>query len=180
LYGTTIYGGAAKGGTIFRTAPSGDLRVIDGSKGAPDGEGPFAGLVALNGAVYGTTEYGGTSDEGLGTVFKVTPAGKKTILHNFARGSDGANPRAGLLNVNGTLYGTTYAGGASNNGTVFKMTPAGKETVIYSFKGGPAGGGPMAGLIDVGGTLYGTTQGHTQGLGTVFKITTSGVETRAP
>ena len=36
---------------------------------------------------------------------------------------DGAVPRAGLLNVNGTLYGTTAAGGSSKAGTVFSLTP---------------------------------------------------------
>src|SRR5579863_9883085 len=55
--------------------------------------------------------------------------------------NDGAYPDAGLINVNGTLYGTTSNGGASGNcsggcGTVFKITTSGRETVLHSFEGG--------------------------------------------
>jgi len=83
-----------------------------------------------------------------------------------------------LLDVGGTLYGTTYWGGATDNGTVFSVTPSGAESVIYSFKGGSDGGNPSAGLISVGGTLYGTTYGNPAiGNGTVFSVTPSGTET---
>jgi hypothetical protein len=36
------------------------------------------------------------SSNGCGTVFKLTPTGKETVLHSF-QGSDGANPTAGLV-----------------------------------------------------------------------------------
>src|SRR6202042_672092 len=58
---------------------------------------------------------------GAGTVFKITPAGALTTLHNFS-GGDGATPSAGL--VQGTVsnfYGTTAAGGLNNHGTVFTL-----------------------------------------------------------
>src|SRR5580698_8339420 len=64
-----------------------------------------------------------------------------TVLYRFKGGSgDGENPYAGLLNVNGTLYGTTVSGGANGDGTVFKITTSGTETVLYSFKGGSGDG----------------------------------------
>ena len=49
-------------------------------------------------------------------------------------------PMAGLINFNGTLYGTTMSGGANCSssggcGTVFTITTSGAETVLYSFKG---------------------------------------------
>jgi uncharacterized repeat protein (TIGR03803 family) len=59
-------------------------------------------------------------------VFKVTMAPRpfETVLHSFQGGpSDGAYPYAGLIDVGGTLYGTTFEGGASGHGTVFKVTP---------------------------------------------------------
>jgi uncharacterized repeat protein (TIGR03803 family) len=56
-------------------------------------------------------------------VFKVTPAGVAKILHSFGSGTDGASPEAGLIDVGGTLYGTTEEGGAVDAGTVFKVTP---------------------------------------------------------
>jgi len=137
------------------------------------------------GTLYGTTSSGGgtvSCTGGCGTVFKITTAGIETVLHSFGHDSDGVFPYAGLINVKGSLYGTTAIGGASGPGTVFKITTAGVETVLYSFKVGSDGANPYAGLIDVAGTLYGTTVhggtgSCTAGCGTVFKITTKGMET---
>jgi uncharacterized repeat protein (TIGR03803 family) len=94
------------------------------------------------------------------------------VLHSFRGYPDGAHPWAGLLNVNGTLYGTTYGGGAHHRGTVFAIPTSGKETVLYSFGYRPGGANPKAALIDVNGTLYGTTsRGGADGQGTVFSLT---------
>jgi uncharacterized repeat protein (TIGR03803 family) len=148
-------------------------------KGAPgDGYIPVAGLLNVKGTLYGTTFLGGANNDGI--VFSITPSGEETVLYSFKGGSgDGENPYAGLLNVNGTLYGTTVSGGANGDGTVFKITTSGSETVLYSFKGGSGDGeDPYAGLLNVKGALYGTTQsGGASDDGTVFKITTSGTET---
>ena len=140
------------------------------------------------GTLYGTTSTGGAGGPavlnkgaGCGTVFSVTPSGVESIVYSFgAAANDADYPLAGLINVNGALYGTTYLGGVlTATGTVFSVTPGGVETVVYSFKGGSDGAGPQAGSINVGGTLYGTTttgggQGGTScsgGCGTVFAIT---------
>jgi len=151
-----------------------------------DGYSLFAGLVMdKDGNLYGTTLYGGAG--GAGTVFKVTPSGKETILHGFTYlTGDGVEPSAGLiLDQEGNLYGTTFQGGANNLGAVFELTSDGTETVLYSF-GSQSGDGtyPAASLtMDKRGNLYGTTQhggGTTncyQGCGTVFKLTRSGQET---
>lgn len=102
----------------------------------------------------------------------------ETVLYSFTGSPDGAETGAPLLNVGGTLYGTTSIGGTSNNGTVFKITPAGTYSQLYSFAGGSDGGFPQGSLADVGGTLYGTTwQGGANNEGTVFSITPSGTET---
>jgi uncharacterized repeat protein (TIGR03803 family) len=50
-------------------------------------------------------------------------AASETIVYSFTGGSDGGLPSAGLINVGGTLYGTTEGGGAHNDGTVFAVTP---------------------------------------------------------
>jgi uncharacterized repeat protein (TIGR03803 family) len=103
-------------------------------------------------------------------------------IYSFKGGSgDGAYPVASLLNVNGTLYGTTSEGGAhctgsGGCGTVFSITQSGTETVLHSFNV-TDGRYPYAGLISVKGTLYGTTLGGGDaGYGTVFSITISGTE----
>ncbi|HLY03089.1 MAG TPA: choice-of-anchor tandem repeat GloVer-containing protein [Candidatus Cybelea sp.] len=190
LYGTTGAGGGIGCddygcGTVFSITPSGKEKVIHSFGGSGDGKAPFAGLLNVDGTLYGTTSDGNASGF-YGTVFAVTPSGKETVIHAFKEGAgDGEDPWAGLINVSGTLYGTTVNGGAScrssNNGcgTVFSITPSGKEKVLYSFKGGTSDGvEPEAGLLNVDGTLYGTTAGGgTNSRGTVFSITLSGVET---
>ena len=56
-------------------------------------------------------------------MFKVNPTTHVvTVLYSFQNGAGGENPYAVLLNVSGTLYGTTYGGGANGYGAVFKIT----------------------------------------------------------
>lgn len=182
LYGVTVFGGAtgcsSMGcGTIFKTTTSGKETVLYRFKDPSEGAFPGAGLIAMKGWLYGTTQAGGSSSEG--TVFKITTSATlKVTLHNFAGApGDGAGPSAPLTNVSGTLYGTTYNGGADNVGTVFAITPSGTEAVLHSFAGAD-GANPSGGLTNVNGTLYGTTyQGGAENKGTVFTITPSGTET---
>jgi uncharacterized repeat protein (TIGR03803 family) len=188
LYGTTSHGGTYDAGTFFKITASGKetvLRSFFGVRGAL----PLAGLIDVNGKLYGTTELGGTgrgcSGSRCGTVFSITTSGKETVLHNFS-GGDGEEPQAPLIDVKGTLYSTTIAGGARNLGTVFSITPSGKEMVLHSFGSGGDGAHPRAGLVAVNGILYGTTSdggasacggSPPLGCGTVFSISTSGKET---
>ncbi len=112
-------------------------------------------MFALKGALYGTSYYGGVSNDG--TVFEVTKSGKERVLYSFKGGNDGAYPQAPLIAVKGKLYGTTsgtqYASGAFW-GTVFSVTRSGKEHTLYEYKGPPNGATPLAGLIDLNGTLF--------------------------
>lgn len=156
-----------------------------------DGAYPAANLLNVSGVLYGTTTCGGVYDKGAcvqqtgagGTVFRIQPDGKNEhILHSFGGGSDGSQPWAGFLDVNGTLYGTTQFGGTYGQGTVFSVSPNGTEIVLHSFGNNQDGAQPVASLINVKGTLYGTTlfggkyaSGQSIG-GTVFSITTSGSE----
>lgn len=87
--------------------------------------------------LYGTTTFGGDS---YGSVFSVTPSGMYKLLYRFqGAGGDGAFPSASLINVQGTLYGTTYIGGIYDWGTIFSITPNGTEKMLYSFTGGSNG-----------------------------------------
>lgn len=98
------------------------------------------------------------------------------VLYSFAGRPDAAEPLAGLVDVNGTLYGTTYDGGSKDQGTVFTIATGGAENVLYSFSGPPDGDFPRATLVDVGATLYGTTLNGGSRFGTIFDVTTSGTE----
>jgi uncharacterized repeat protein (TIGR03803 family) len=143
-----------------------------------DGSRPIGGVTEGGDEnFYGTTSQGGTNS--VGTVFKITPAGTESILWSFGSGTDGQFPMAGLTQAtDGTFYGTTSGGGANSAGTVFKITPAGSEMVLWSFGSGTDGNEPEAALIQGSdGNLYGTTRlGGTNGDGTVFKLSLSGVE----
>jgi uncharacterized repeat protein (TIGR03803 family) len=191
LYGTTELGGANRyGGTVFSITTGGAETVLHSFGGAADGANPYASLIEVKGKLYGTTEYGGAysgcaGGNGCGTVFSLTTSGTEKVLHSFGYGTDGSVPKAGLTDVDGTLYGTTYSGGANNLGTVFSITASGSEKVVYSFAGGADGSYPAAGLIDVDGTLYGTTSAggdsschyDAAGCGTLYSIGPSGAET---
>jgi uncharacterized repeat protein (TIGR03803 family) len=204
FYGTTPSGGyLGKGignGTIFQMSPSGSLTTlydfcaVTGFYCA-NGTYPRAGLVqATDGSFYGTTEYGGNYDscsDGCGTIFRITPSGELTTLHNFHE-TDGTSPIGVLVQGDdGKLYGTTAGGGADSNcaggggcGTVFSMTRDGKLTTLHSFDG-TDGANPWAGLVlGSDGNFYGTTssaggsnvvcRGDPPGCGTIFRITPDG------
>jgi uncharacterized repeat protein (TIGR03803 family) len=177
LYGTTYQGGRSGSGTIFSVTPAGVEKALYSFKAGSDGQYPYGRLLDVNGTLYGTANQGGVS-LGWGVVFKVSTTGAEHVLYRFKANADGAHPYAGLIAVNGTLYGTTYQGGKDGAGTVFSITPAGAEKVIYSFKGGTDGQYPYSRLLDVKGTLYGTTYqgGVYPGWGVVFKVSTAGSE----
>jgi uncharacterized repeat protein (TIGR03803 family) len=75
LYGTTVNGGAAGGGTVFKLTPPTTAggtwteSVLYSFTSTTDGAKPYGGLIAdASGALYGTTP-----NPGSGTVFKLTP-----------------------------------------------------------------------------------------------------------
>jgi len=165
--------------------------VLHTFKGAPDGGFPNGGVIVdAKGNIYGTTSEGGTGacSGGCGTVFRLSPAGKETVLYSFTgTNGDGKYPQGGLVrDTSGNFYGTTFGGGTSgtacNNygcGTVFMLDAAGTETVLYNFTGGVDGATPESGVVrDAAGNLYGTTHlGGAFNWGTVFMIDKSGNET---
>ena len=140
-----------------------------------------------DGNFYGVTSRGGTYD--WGTVFKVTPAGKLTILHVFCSQNfqplctDGGIPMGGLVQArDGNLYGTTEELGIHGHGTVFKITPGGKLTTVYVFcsqTNCADGVSPGRELVQgTDGNFYGTTLAGIGGDGgTVFRVTPGGTQT---
>jgi uncharacterized repeat protein (TIGR03803 family) len=183
LYGTTQNGGPSNAGTVFKVDPSGRKTILYSFTGSTDGAYPMAAVVLdAKGNLYGTTSGGGLySFGGYGTVFKVDPAGKETVLYTFMGANDGSSPEAGVIrDSQGSLYGTTNLGGTEAAGTVFTVDLQGHETVLHNFAGGSDGWLPLGGSLvrDSAGNLYGTTpQGGSNDFGVVFKIDTKGNET---
>jgi uncharacterized repeat protein (TIGR03803 family) len=155
--------------------------VLHNFAGQPaDGSNPDANLIFdAEGNLYGTTSGGGGRN--FGTVFEIGSDGTEKVVYSFGSHSgDGIGPEGGLImDAEGNLYGTTYAGDQieTGYGTVFEITPAGKEKLLHKFsERGNGGCLPEAGLVfDLEGNLYGTTtQCGRGGDGTVFEITTAG------
>jgi uncharacterized repeat protein (TIGR03803 family) len=174
-------------------AASDAVKVIYSFKGGKDGAVPVGPLVQIGGTFYGTTSQGGGTGcggDGCGIVFSIGPNGGEHIIHKFAGSpDDGATPLAGLVNVGGTLYGTTYDGGENkcgsvHCGTVYSIGTNGAEHVIYNFQGGKDGALPATDLVLIGSVLYGATYaggGHTgcntgYTCGTFFSVTAGGNE----
>lgn len=183
LYGTTDAGGPYNGGTVFTIGTNGTAySVLYSFKGTNGGDGSAcdAGLVqGKDGALYGTTLFGGISNAG--TIFKIGTNGSGySVLHQFGTTlDDGTNTQAGLIQgSDGALYGTTKAGGADGEGTVFKIgTDGSGYSVLYNFGATSGDGlGPGGSLVQGSdGALYGTTVGGgTNNMGTVFTIRADG------
>jgi uncharacterized repeat protein (TIGR03803 family) len=170
-----------------------------------DGGEVNAGVIAdSKGNLYGTTEFGGGTgcyyNTGCGTIFKITPKGKETVLHSFCDQQvgecpNGAYPQARLImDKKGNLFGTTISGGDMSCinfdggcGTIFELARDGTYTVLHAFTNAPDGANPAAGLImDKTGNLFGTTEyggsgcqgiSAPSGCGTVFRLAPDGAET---
>lgn len=200
FYGTTTHGGAngpSGYGIVFKlTHRSGGWTLVPlyGFAGHEDGASPEARvIIGPDGTLYGTTASGGGNGcggNGCGTVFNLRPPTNasanvlggwtESVLYRFRGGSDGALPAGDLVfDSSGNIYGTTAAGGASQDGTVYELTPSDgswTESVLRSFTGGSDGGNPTGGvLFDASGNVYGTTQlGGSHSYGSVFQLVRAG------
>ncbi|HWY21097.1 MAG TPA: choice-of-anchor tandem repeat GloVer-containing protein [Candidatus Acidoferrum sp.] len=173
------------------SAPAQTFTVLYSFTGGVDGSFPSGVIRDTAGNLYGTTLYGGhlacrpPFATGCGTVFKIDATGKKTGVHNFAGGADGASPYAGVIrDAAGNLYGTTLMGGdvACNSGigcgTVFKLDPSGTQTVLYKFTNVPDATAPGSLTRDAKDNFYGMGDyGGLSNIGAVFKLDSSGKET---
>jgi uncharacterized repeat protein (TIGR03803 family) len=165
LYGTTLEGGAKGTGTVFVLTPASGKwteKVIHNfSSSTDDGAFPQSNLIFdSEGNLYGTATKGGVHSDGV--VFElVSSSGEwsEKILVAFD-GSNGSDPVSGvILDSAGTLYGTTAAGGASDDGVVYSLVPSGghwTENFLHTFNGGD-GASPWGNLLlGPTGQLFGT------------------------
>jgi uncharacterized repeat protein (TIGR03803 family) len=159
-----------------------NLLDFDGANGSYPQPAPL--VQGIDGNFYGTTGGGGLFDSCMygtcGTVFKITPGGTLTTLHNFTGGEDGSGPMPGLvLATNGYFYGVNSDGGNFGHGVAFKITAGSTLTTLLAFSDDAEGGNPNSSLIQAtNGSLYGTTvNGGTNGDGAIFEMTAAGALT---
>jgi uncharacterized repeat protein (TIGR03803 family) len=168
IYGTTVgvgYGGNPNGSVWKYTAAAGLQTLYVFQDGADDEYPDQAPTVDASGNVYGTTHvYQGSNVAGV--VWKISAAGKFSVLHTMNGSTDGFGLNSPLVaDKKGNLFGTTGSGGAKNDGTVFRITPAGAFSVVHSFAGGTDGAQPTGNLVRGSSGIYGGTA-----TGAVFKI----------
>jgi uncharacterized repeat protein (TIGR03803 family) len=185
LFGTTARGGTAGAGAAFElkkditgTWTLTTLVSFDGiDNGFPNAVG---GLVEdSNGDLFGTTEGGGTSDEG--TVYELARDNSSMTGYTFStllsfNGDNGAYPDATLVqDSSGNLFGTTSAGGTGNNGTVF-------EVISHDGLQGALDGQPPTdpGTGDPTVTLQASTQAQADAYMALFDPSTPGFTPLAP
>ncbi len=185
IYGTSI-GGLSGCGAVFKIDTVGNFTLIT-DFGYQNGIDPIGHiLVDSNGNIHGVLEYSGNKEcgggDGCGSIYHVSPDGAITRISRFPQGG-GGNPRAGLVDIGGNLYGTTQLGGSSSNcdggcGVIYRLDGKSQYSALFSFSGADgANGGEL--LKGPDGSLYGTTSaggtgsctGTPSGCGVIFKFT---------
>jgi uncharacterized repeat protein (TIGR03803 family) len=179
IYGTNYKGGNDSGrGAVYFYRPDhamGGAHDFGGS--VNDGTNPYASLIRVGNTLYGTASGGGKY--GHGTVYVLGKfSSSYATVYDFGKTSgDGSEPRSALVEIGGTLYGTTEYGGSSGDGTVFSIAPSGTETILHSFGKGDAQN-PIGDLLYFHGGLFGTGYaGGAHGKGAIFKVDLAGNET---
>ena len=172
------------------------LHAFNCGSSCADGKEPDALILASDGNLYGTAEYGGTNVNG-GTIFKMTPAGQVTVLYTFPLNTttgfytNGYAPNAIAEGSDGMLYGTASSGGTNSAslGTLWRISKTGSNFQVLQryCTSCSNGGSPNSIAAGSDGNLYGTTGYGGQfpssgiceslGCGVVFKLTTAGVYT---
>lgn len=190
LYGATSQGGSGTDcpgngcGAIFKFEIAARKEtILYNFTGGFDGTELSGGLVRdPGGNLYGVAFQAGDPHCNCGTVYKLDPTNKLTVLYTFTGGSDGGLPFGRLVSVNGELYGVTQGLSSTDFGEIFKVSKSGNFSVVYKFTGGADGNGPQELIRDDEGNLYGATVSggnlacimSSTGCGVIFKMDTSG------
>lgn len=186
LYGVTQMGGSTQNGgagwgTVYKLTLDGQLTTLYAfctTTACLDGQSPMGLMQAADGTFYGITFEGGQFNAG--TLFKLTPAGKFSLVHTFCSSTncaDGQWPTsAPIQGTDGNLYGTTSEGGKADAGILYDLTSTGSFNVVHTFlcfdHDCNLGGDPISVLQDAAGNLFGTTRnGGSYDEGTIFEIT---------
>jgi uncharacterized repeat protein (TIGR03803 family) len=185
IYGGSLSGGESGFGNVFKLSNNGNVSNVVSFNYDQNGAGVISNLVSdANGNIYGTTNQGGKSD--FGTVFKITPDNKLTVLHSFTgKSSDGINPQSLIMGRDGLIYGTTVYGGYGAKlcfnpkfpdvvgcGTIFSINPAtGEYKLLYRFLGtnDQSVRRPTSIVFGLDNNIYGLAVGGKYGTGAFYK-----------
>ncbi len=179
LWGTTVYGGAANAGVLFRMNADGTgYTLMNEFVTDPGGDGAFYNgtMLASDGNVYGTLSSGGLHNAGV--LYRYNPTSEVySVLYHFDR-STGMTPFSELYEAaNGKLYGTTNTGGDNDVGVLFSFDKSNNTyAVVHNFDYLATGAFPLSAVrAGANGKLYGVTNaGGTSGGGVLYEYDPSG------
>ena len=170
FYGSTAYGPESPAnifsgnGTIFKITPAGVLTTLYSFTGGSNGQNPGKVIEGADGNLYGIADSGVIQ-----VVFKVTPAGQRTMVYNL-QGTNGTESSGLLASTDGNVYGVTKDGGIPQAGSIFRISPAGQVST-YAFDGEGTGGNPSRAFEGPEHSLYGATNlGGASNNGTVYRL----------
>ena len=177
LYGMTEFGGKNGKGTIFSVNPSNNnyasLYSFDGIAHGSYPTGSF--LLANDGNLYGTTQFGGANNAG--TVFIFSISGDSVHVCDKFDSVGGVPSSAMIQGADGYLYGVTSGHGIGDFGQLYRYDLAlgSLHTILYFNT--TAIGYPWGSLVQASnGKLYGMTcKGSSSNVGSLFSydLTTS-------
>jgi uncharacterized repeat protein (TIGR03803 family) len=188
LYSTILSNGATNFGSVYKISTEGEYTLVysfcaEAGHCNTTGSSPYGGVtLGTDGDLYGTTLTGGADDQGVGTIFKVTPAGVWTKLWDFTEGTTAQHLKDEGLpyyppfeGQDGNYYGTDKGAYNTDYGVFYKITPKGKLTAYpFNYTDGDNPNLPTQG---VDGNFYGTAQyggDPTCRCGVVYKATAGG------
>lgn len=185
LYGTTQYGGAFDGGTIYKIAKDGTESILysfepaNSQSDAIDSEHPNSvnpnGIVidSSTGDIYGSTMYDVTGHGG--QIYKLAADGTFTTLYTFGVGTGLVNLRGLIRDPQGNLYGIVNSvNGPGVQYRLFKFAVDGTFTVLHAFVNASPLYLPL--IRDKAGNLYGAAAFYTGG-GAIYKVAPDGTFT---
>lgn len=174
FYGTTRHGGTNGGGTIYKingdgTGISTEYNFLESNAGR--GADFSVMLAAPGGLLYGTTRFGGITDNGVLFSYNPTSNAYTVIFHFDHLVAKGSTPIGKLVLFNGLLYGVTHAGGNNYQGTIFTVNPtSGLHEKLFDFETA-SGVNPFGGLtLGPDNMLYGMTSAGGGSNGTLYQL----------
>jgi uncharacterized repeat protein (TIGR03803 family) len=197
LYGVASQGGAFGGGTVFKLSSDGTLTTIYSFQSQYpniDGVGATCPTVGSDGNLYGAagipdSQYPLPQIGGSTAVYRLTPAGDFSVVHQAALALHNSRPPQGLAfrtplatGADGAVYGcqTTYPRRGAVTSQIYRVTSQGDYKLLSTF---PAGGvGANAGCVSLlpgtDGSLYAYDTGYESAdypfMGSVYKVASSG------
>ena len=174
MYGDGAVCGANGGGAVYKISPAGAESVFYSFPQQWTNCGGAGLTLGSDGNFYGTC-IAGNPATGLGSIFRLTPAGVFTDLHDFTGVNGDSLPVYPPIQASdGNFYGVS-GNEVQICGNVYRMTPAGVYTNLHTFSGSDCHPSNLVQASD--GNLYGTLAdcAVVSTDGCVYRISTAGV-----